>query len=598
MSYQVLARKYRPQNFNEVISQDHVLKSLIHALDHDRLHHAYLFTGTRGVGKTSLARLLAKSLNCEKGVSSTPCGQCQNCQSIRQGKLVDLIEIDAASRTKVEDTREILENVHYMPTEGRFKVYLIDEVHMLSTHSFNALLKTLEEPPEHVKFILATTDVQKLPVTVLSRCLQYHLKPIDKKLISEHLATILDQEKISYEKGALDQIAYKAKGSLRDSLSLLDQAISFGQGELLTDNVKKMLGLVGDDLVFLLIDCICEKNTKEALKLTETIIEDGLKIDSVFDHLSECFYAISAYQLANLVPFDRFDEEKIKSYAEKISPESLQIFYQIALKSKPELALVVNEKIALDMAIMRMIAFSHSQINNTNNLVQLNSNKSLANTENRRSKKEEVLSNYATKINQPQKPSFEAKKKIDKHIKPSIEVNEDQLEQPVIKNADIKDEILSYERNHNQDQNHFSPFNNWNDLALNLSLRGMAKQLVLNSQFIEVKENAFYLFSEAYQATDLLIEKIEIALKKALNKIFKVKFINDKNNKINQLGDQKKNALTEKTLTPFETKQKSDNALIEQEFQTFKNDPAVQSIEKAFESEFKKDYIRLIPSVE
>ncbi|MDB4409981.1 DNA polymerase III subunit gamma/tau, partial [Gammaproteobacteria bacterium] len=244
MSYQVLARKWRPRNFTELVGQDHVQRALVNALDNDRLHHAYLFSGTRGVGKTTIARIFAKSLNCEAGVSSTPCGKCSACEEINEGRFIDLIEVDAASRTKVEDTRELLENVQYAPTRGRYKVYLIDEVHMLSGHSFNALLKTLEEPPPHVKFLLATTDPQRLPVTILSRCLQFNLKSLTLAQITGQIDSILKQEQVSADAAAVRELAFAANGSLRDALSLLDQAIAFGDGKLKEDEVRSMLGTI------------------------------------------------------------------------------------------------------------------------------------------------------------------------------------------------------------------------------------------------------------------------------------------------------------------------------------------------------------------
>jgi DNA polymerase-3 subunit gamma/tau len=260
MSYQVLARKWRPHKFDEVVGQQHVLQSLIHALDGGRLHHAYLLTGTRGVGKTTLSRILAKCLNCEKGVTSIPCGECSACTQIDAGRFIDLIEIDAASKTKVEDTRELLDNVQFAPVVGRFKIYLIDEVHMLSTHSFNALLKTLEEPPEHVKFLLATTDPQKLPITVLSRCLQFHLKNIPADLIAKQLAYVLENEEVTFDAPALDAISRNASGSMRDALSLLDQAIAYGQGTVKKDAVLDMLGNSDDDQVVELAMALAQEN--------------------------------------------------------------------------------------------------------------------------------------------------------------------------------------------------------------------------------------------------------------------------------------------------------------------------------------------------
>ena len=276
MSYQVLARKWRPQRFSEVVGQQHVLSALENGLRENRLHHAYLFSGTRGVGKTSIARLFAKGLNCETGISATPCGECANCKAIEEGRFIDLIEIDAASRTKVEDTRELLDNVQYKPTVGRFKVYLIDEVHMLSRHSFNALLKTLEEPPEYVKFLLATTDPQKLPITILSRCMQFHLRALDQHQIADHLEFILKQENIPYELPAIEKLAKAAQGSIRDSLSLTDQAIAVSNANITLEAVSQMLGLIDDHQPLELVMALSQANGEKILSIIQQVSEKGV----------------------------------------------------------------------------------------------------------------------------------------------------------------------------------------------------------------------------------------------------------------------------------------------------------------------------------
>jgi len=273
MSYQVLARKWRPRTFAEVVGQEHVLRALINGLEHERVHHAFLFTGTRGVGKTTIARILAKSLNCEQGVTATPCGECSACREIDEGRFVDLIEVDAASRTKVEDTRELLENVQYAPSRGRYKVYLIDEVHMLSGHSFNALLKTLEEPPPHVKFLLATTDPQRLPVTILSRCLQFNLKRLPQELIIKHLVYLLGEEGIGYEQAALTHLARAADGSMRDALSLLDQAIAYGAGTVGSDDVRAMLGTIEHTHVYALLEALAAGDAGALLDIVHALAE-------------------------------------------------------------------------------------------------------------------------------------------------------------------------------------------------------------------------------------------------------------------------------------------------------------------------------------
>lgn len=362
MSYQVLARKWRPHNFTEMVGQEHVLTSLIHALDQNRLHHAYLFTGTRGVGKTSVARIMAKCLNCEQGVTSKPCGVCPACQEIDQGSFIDLIEIDAASRTKVEDTREILDNVQYAPTKGRFKVYLIDEVHMLSSHSFNALLKTLEEPPEHVKFLLATTEPKKLPVTVLSRCLQFYLKNIDASLIVDHLTFILGKESIHFEKEALGLIARAANGSMRDALSLTDQAISFGQGEVKLDFATKMLGMIDNGLIIELAAHLAQEDASQLQATLSRLKAEATDFNMLLSMLAQLFFEISQEQIFPTMHDFEFPLERVQSLATKLKAEQVQLCYQIAIKAKEDIDLAPSAKVGFEMAVLRMFAFRPSAI--------------------------------------------------------------------------------------------------------------------------------------------------------------------------------------------------------------------------------------------
>ena len=374
--YQVLARKYRPRNFNELVGQNHVSRALTSALDRGRLHHAYLFTGTRGVGKTTIARILAKCLNCETGVTSTPCEVCATCKAVNEGRFIDLIEIDAASRTKVEDTRELLDNVPYAPTQGRFKVYLIDEVHMLSTHSFNALLKTLEEPPEHVKFLFATTDPQKLPITVISRCLQFTLRPLVIDEITHHLTDILGKEEIESESDAIWQIAESAQGSLRDALSLTDQAIAYGQGAVHHQDVKEMLGLIDRTIIYDLILAIHQNQRERMSHLLRQFRQQALDVSLVLDQLISTLHELALMQyLPDLsLKYSAEINQKITQLAQVVSAQDLQLYYQIACKGRADLQIAVTQEQGFEMTVLRLLAFRPLQANeitvNTNQSVQ------------------------------------------------------------------------------------------------------------------------------------------------------------------------------------------------------------------------------------
>ena len=355
MSYQVLARKWRPKNFSEVVGQSHVLTALENGLKENRLHHAYLFSGTRGVGKTSIARLFAKGLNCVNGITADPCGECENCKAIEAGNFIDLIEIDAASRTKVEDTRELLDNVQYKPVVGRYKVYLIDEVHMLSRHSFNALLKTLEEPPEYVKFLLATTDPQKLPITILSRCMQFHLKALDEPQISAHLNRVLTAENIPFDAPALDKLAKAAQGSIRDSLSLTDQAIAMGNGKVSTDVVNTMLGLLDEDQPIEIIYALHQGNGERLMKTIQTVAEKAGNWDELLAETAEKLHQIALMQLLAKSATDENDH--LGFLAKHISPEDVQFFYQVIVSGRKELASAPNRRIGAEMTLLRALAF-------------------------------------------------------------------------------------------------------------------------------------------------------------------------------------------------------------------------------------------------
>lgn len=355
---QVLARKWRPKNFSELTGQDHVVKALSNALEQNRLHHAYLFTGTRGVGKTTIARILAKALNCDVGITSSPCGTCSACVSIDGGSFVDLIELDAASNTQVDNMRELLENALYAPTSARYKIYIIDEVHMLSKSAFNAMLKTLEEPPAHVKFVLATTDPQKIPVTVLSRCLQFNLKQIPLTKIVAHLKKILQEEKINSDAVSLQLLARAAQGSMRDALSMLDQAIAFGQGEVAETSVREMLGAIDQNYLYDLLDALVQNDGVKMMSIADEMEARSLSFDTALQDLGALLHRIA---LAQTVPSAIAEEvperERILVLAETFSPEDIQLFYQIALHGRGDLSLAPDEYAGFTMTLMRLLAF-------------------------------------------------------------------------------------------------------------------------------------------------------------------------------------------------------------------------------------------------
>lgn len=358
MSYQVLARKWRPRNFQDMVGQEHILRMLGNALEQKRLHHAYLFTGTRGVGKTTLARILAKCLNCEADVTATPCGTCSTCKAIDAGQFLDLYEVDAASRTKVEDTRELLENVCYPPNQGRYKIYLIDEVHMLSNHSFNALLKTLEEPPEHVKFLLATTDPKRLPITILSRCLQFHLKRITPEQIAQHLQYICGKEAIHCDATALATLAKAADGSMRDALSLLDQAIAYGHGSVAKNDVQTMLGCMAQDDLLPLLDALANADGKQVFAAINQLAEHAPDFQQVLEELISFFHKIAVTQVVS----DYAVHENITAFAARFSPEDVQLYYQIALLGRRDLSFAPSPQQGFEMTMLRLLAFKPGKI--------------------------------------------------------------------------------------------------------------------------------------------------------------------------------------------------------------------------------------------
>jgi len=359
MTYQVLARKWRPRTFATLVGQEHVVKALTHALESQRLHHAYLLTGTRGVGKTTLARILAKAINCETGITPTPCGKCSACAEIDAGRFIDLIEVDAATNTRVDEMRQLLDNAVYAPTRGRFKVYVIDEVHMLSNSAFNAMLKTLEEPPEHIKFILATTDPQKIPVTVLSRCLQFNLKQMTASAIAAHLERVLKDEGVPAEPAGLRLVAHAARGSMRDALSLVDQAIAYSSANVTEASIRGMLGTVDTGDLFELLDAVTRRDAAAALAVADAMEARSLSFDLALAELARVLHRIALAQTApDALPEDTPERERVSALAKALDQEDVQLYYEIVLRARPDLPLAPDEYAGFTMAIMRMLAFA------------------------------------------------------------------------------------------------------------------------------------------------------------------------------------------------------------------------------------------------
>jgi DNA polymerase-3 subunit gamma/tau len=529
MSYQVLARKWRPRNFTELVGQDHVQRALVNALDSDRLHHAYLFTGTRGVGKTTIARIFAKSLNCEEGVSSTPCGKCSACEEINEGRFIDLIEVDAASRTKVEDTRELLDNVQYAPTRGRYKVYLIDEVHMLSGHSFNALLKTLEEPPPHVKFLLATTDPQRLPVTILSRCLQFNLKSLTLPQITAQIDSILKQEQVSSDAAAVRELAFAANGSMRDALSLLDQAIAFGNGNLVEDDVRAMLGTIDRDVIYRLLDALSQADA--ALLLDEVNNTDAFAPDYTA-LLADMVSVLQRVAIAQTLPDaidDTFgDRDAVLALADKLSAEDVQLYYQIGLIGRRDLPLSPEPRGGFEMVLLRMLAFRPAQAGM------------------------EVSASAVSKRPQTARPST-AKKVVEK-LTPQAPADED-------KAADAST-------------------SEWAGIIGSLSLNGLAKEMSLNCVFHGMQDDVVELTLDPAHM-HLLGKAREEQLQAALGEYYQRK-VSVRINKKDTLQSE----------TPAGQRSRQQNERQQQAEQSILQDENVKAIQDAFGGSVNQESIR------
>jgi len=527
--YQVLARKYRPHKFEELVGQAHTIRTLVNALDNNNLHHGFLFTGTRGVGKTTIARIFAKSVNCEKGVSSNPCGKCETCLEIDQGQSVDLIELDAASHTGVDHMREILENAQYLPTKNLYKIYLIDEVHMLSKSSFNALLKTLEEPPDHIKFLLATTDPKKLPVTILSRCLQFNLNKLSHNEILSQLKFIMNSEGLEFEEPALSKIADFGNGSMRDALSLLDQSISYGNGSVKVKDIKAMLGLVLHDDVIKLATLVIERRADEVISFVRDLAHKGENLSNALQDLTSLFHQISIAQI--LTNNEQIDSE-ILTLSSQISTHDLQLFYQIAVNAQKDLAFSPSEQIGLEMTLLRMIAF-HPEYED----------------EKKTLKPSTKTKTKFSKINQvaiEAKPEVEAKKiKEGPENRPNQEKQNKSRKQIRIKNQ--KD---------------------WERIINDLPFKGATKMLVKNTLFSSY-ENDKLVLTLNKEFSNLLTKNVKKSIDKTLHNEFKEFTLEIES------GDTNGSTLSQKEAI----KEKQKN---EQTQKQFLDDEGLKKIEKAF----------------
>lgn len=602
MSYQVLARKWRPQNFTEMVGQQHVLKALINALDGDRLHHAYLFTGTRGVGKTTIARVLAKCLNCEQGVTSMPCGTCSSCQEIVEGRFVDLIEVDAASRTKIEDTRALLDNVQYAPTRGRFKIYLIDEVHMLSGHSFNALLKTLEEPPSHVKFLFATTDPQKLPVTILSRCLQFNLKRMTIDMISGHLSTILNKESVNSDTASLRLIARAADGSMRDALSLLDQAISFGAGAVKEAEVREMLGTISHEPLIDLLKAVATGKGETVLETIEQMAGITPDFEAATDALIGLLHKMAVLQI---VPQTEEDEATIKQLATQFSKEDVQLYYQIALHGRRDLPLSPDPRSGFEMIFLRLLTFrSLGQ-------VAPPSNTSL------QEEKKETLPIPTQPVEDKKIPAPQTKSKATQHTTPD-ETSNTAIQIPTAtlpaRPQEISDNtppmmddappwLVAESTNSDSapfeqkkaPKNNLLPIKNpfdsnspskpnmqnlkWHEIVPKLNLTGLPAELIKHCLLHQIKDNKVTLLLDK-SGEDLLVSTTQLQIENALKKYYNESIcllINTQH-----LADE----------TPAERTQRKNKERQKIAEELIKNDPFITALEHKFQAQIVSNSIK------
>ena len=533
--YEVLARKYRPHNFKELVGQTHTVRTLVNALDNDNLHHGLLFTGTRGVGKTTIARIFAKSVNCEKGVSSNPCGKCATCVEIDKGQSVDLIELDAASHTGVDHMREILDNAQYTPTKNLYKIYLIDEVHMLSKSSFNALLKTLEEPPSHIKFLLATTDPKKLPITILSRCLQFNLNKLSHDEILNHLKFIMNEEKLKFDDKALSKIAECGNGSMRDALSLLDQSISYGNGSVKENDLKEMLGLVNHDEITNLASLVCDRNAEKILLFIKELAHKGENLSNALKDLTSLFHKISIAQIIN---DQKQTPQEIMDLANRFSAQDLQLYYQIAINGQKDMNLSPSEQIGLEMTLLRMITF-HPKFKD-------GEKKTLNPTPSKTSKKNPVKdSQIAT-----------SSKSTKQNDVPNKEINL----------LDIKTQ------------------EEWEKVITNLDFNGAAKMLVKNTVFKSLTNQNLTL-TLSKELVNLHTTKTEESIKNALHNLYPALEIMIEPGETNGSSlSQKESIKNEKKREQTENQFLSDDGLKELQ-EVFKSQVDLKSIKSIKESD-------------
>lgn len=553
MTYQVLARKYRPQNFQEIVGQEHVVQALVNGLENNRLHHAFLFTGTRGVGKTTLARVLAKALNCLAGVSGNPCGVCQHCQEIKNGEFIDLIEVDAASRTGVDDTRNLLENVQYAPNKGQYKIYLIDEVHMFSKSSFNALLKTLEEPPEHVKFLLATTEPDKLPVTVLSRCLQFNLKRLTQKQISDHLKSLLEKESVEYDESAIQLIARAADGSMRDGLSLMDQSLAFGAGQVKFDEIRAMLGTIEQSHVTELLKLIVEGDQAGAIDKLEWVHDMSVDYSQLLEDFCLLLHEISLVQtLGRVTGGSHFDVAELKQFAQQINSESIQWYYQLVVVALEQIRYTPSKKVSFEMAIIRMLAFVQ--------LPEVQQNKSLSTghsgqVENKPSKQSANAKNNSAEGSA--EPSQTAVERNQSNISAESSAPAQTVE-AINKesNATVTTEESAPVEMQVQAQPAQNLFNaadlnatSWPEVFKLMKVKGMARELARNLELLENKQNVI-TFAVDEAAKNFMTAKAQHAIEAELlaaSPDYKLKFIlkSDADTLARQTAQQQAQKLTD-----------------------------------------------------